>query len=90
MIAHHSISGCNLRTGDLMGSGTISGVEPGTQGSLLEQSLDGKRPLELEGGEKRIYVDDGDTIIVRGYAGTLDGDVVGFGECSGKILATIA
>lgn len=90
MIAHHSVSGCNMRTGDLLGSGTISGFEPGTQGSLLEQTKGGKTPIELPGGEQRTFVNDGDTIIIKGYAGTLaSGGVVGFGECRGTILPTI-
>ncbi|CAG9952795.1 unnamed protein product [Clonostachys rosea f. rosea IK726] len=90
MVAHHSITGCNLRTGDLLGSGTISGFEAGTQGSILEQTLGGKTPLELKGGEKRSFVNDGDTIRIKGVAGSVDGELVGFGECVGKILAPIS
>ncbi|KAF6842598.1 fumarylacetoacetase [Colletotrichum musicola] len=86
MIAHHSISGCNLRAGDLLGSGTISGTEPGTQGSLLEQSQGGKTPIQLPGGLERRFLDDGDTVTIRGWAGEIDGELVGFGECSGKIV----
>jgi fumarylacetoacetase len=89
MVAHHSVTGCNLRTGDLLGSGTISGFEPGTQGSILEQTLGGKTPLELQDGEKRSFVDDGDTIRITGVAGSVDGELVGFGEVSGKILPAI-
>ncbi|KAF6785573.1 fumarylacetoacetase [Colletotrichum sojae] len=86
MIAHHSISGCNLRAGDLLGSGTISGTEPGTQGSLLEQSQGGKTPIQLPGGLERMFLEDGDTVTIRGWAGEIDGELVGFGECSGKIV----
>ncbi|KXJ86870.1 hypothetical protein Micbo1qcDRAFT_139703 [Microdochium bolleyi] len=90
MVAHHTVSGCNLRTGDLLGSGTISGSEPGTQGSLLEQSKGGKTPIRLQGGEERNFVNDNDTIVITGYAGSLeDGTAVGFGECVGKILPAV-
>lgn len=78
-----------MRTGDLLGSGTISGTEPGTQGSLLEQSKGGKTPIQLPGGEERSFVNDGDTIIIRGYAGSLEDGAVGFGECRGTILAAV-
>ncbi|KAH8890095.1 Fumarylacetoacetase [Thozetella sp. PMI_491] len=87
MIAHHSVGGCNMRTGDLLGSGTVSGFEPGTQGSILEQTSGGKTPLKLEGGEERTFVNDGDTIVITGWAGSADGALVGFGECVGEILA---
>ncbi|KAJ3540455.1 hypothetical protein NM208_g5058 [Fusarium decemcellulare] len=89
MIAHHSISGCNLQTGDLLGSGTISGLEAGTQGSLLEQTQGGKAPVQLEGGEERKFLQDGDTITIKGWAGAADDGLVGFGECSGTILPSI-
>lgn len=89
MIAHHSISGCNLRTGDLLGSGTISGLEPGTQGSLLEQSKGGETPIQMPGGEERAFVNDGDSIIISGYAGSLEDGAVGFGECRGTILPAL-
>ena len=86
MIAHHSISGCNLRAGDLLGSGTISGVDAGSQGSMLEQTQGGKMAMALEGGENRTFLQDGDTVVIQGWAGAGDG-LIGFGECSGKILA---
>ncbi|CAG7562617.1 unnamed protein product [Fusarium equiseti] len=89
MLAHHSISGCNMRTGDLLGSGTISGLEPGTQGSLLEQTQGGKVLVQLEGGEERKFVQDGDTITITGWAGDSEDGIVGFGECSGTILPAI-
>ncbi|KAM0186339.1 hypothetical protein ACHAPI_011760 [Fusarium lateritium] len=90
MIAHHSISGCNLRTGDLLGSGTISGLEAGTQGSLLEQTLGGKQVVQLEGGEERKFIQDGDTITITGWSGSGEDGLVGFGECSGTILAAVS
>lgn len=86
MLAHHTITGCNLRTGDLLGSGTISGKEPGSQGSLLEQTNGGKEPLTLADGKtKRVFLEDGDEVILRAVAGNVDGAYVGFGECVGRI-----
>ncbi|KAF7585462.1 hypothetical protein BBP40_010877 [Aspergillus hancockii] len=87
MLAHHTITGCNMNPGDLLGSGTISGTEPGTQGSLLEQT-NGKNPLKLADGSDRVFLEDGDTIILRGTAGT-EGNYVGFGDCVGTILPAI-
>ncbi|KAB8206808.1 fumarylacetoacetase [Aspergillus parasiticus SU-1] len=87
MLAHHTITGCNMNPGDLLGSGTISGTEPKTQGSLLEQT-NGKNPLKLEDGSERLFLEDGDTIVLRGKAGT-EGNYVGFGDCTGTILPAI-
>lgn len=95
MLAHHTVTGCNLRTGDLFGSGTISGPDPGTQGCLLEQTRGGTAPIALPGGELRAFVEDGDTVTITGYAGSLDDDdndgggVVGFGECRCTILPCV-
>jgi fumarylacetoacetase len=85
-IAHHTINGCNLRTGDLLASGTISGDERGSFGSLLELAWGGKNPIELPNGEKRTFLEDGDTVIMTGYAQG-DGFRVGFGEVRGTIAA---
>ncbi|UPK91198.1 hypothetical protein LCI18_002133 [Fusarium solani-melongenae] len=84
MIAHHTITGCNLRPGDLFGSGTISGTESGTEGSILEQTHGGKVPISLSGGEERKFLQDGDTLVIRGSFGSGD-SVVGFGEVSGTV-----
>lgn len=86
MIAHHTISGCNLQPGDLFGSGTISGTESGTEGSLLEQTQGGKVPVSLGASEERKFLQDGDTLTIRGWAGE-DGARIGFGEVSGSIQA---
>ncbi|KAF6825221.1 fumarylacetoacetase [Colletotrichum plurivorum] len=88
MIAHHTITGCNLRPGDLLGSGTISGTESGTEGSILEQTQGGKQAVKLTGGEERKFLQDGDTVIIRGWAGE-KGALVGFGEVSGRIEAAL-
>lgn len=84
-LAHHTCNGCNIRVGDVMASGTISGPDKGSFGSLLEISWGGKEPLTLQNGEQRTFLQDGDSITIRGYAH--NGDVrVGFGLCEGKIL----
>jgi fumarylacetoacetase len=84
-IAHHTINGCNLRTGDLLASGTISGDERTSFGSLLELAWGGKNPVELPNGEKRAFLEDGDTVIMTGYAQG-NGFRIGFGEVRGMIL----
>jgi len=85
MLAHHTIGGCNLRTGDLLGSGTISGIEPGTQGSLLEQIQGGKVALKLNSREERKFLLDGDMVTIRGVSGDDEDALVGFGECVGTV-----
>lgn len=86
MVAHHTITGCNLRPGDLLGSGTISGKESGSQGSLLEQTNGGKEPITLaDGTTKRVFLEDGDEVTLRAVAGSVDGQYVGFGDCVGRI-----
>ncbi|KAL4989945.1 Fumarylacetoacetase [Aspergillus falconensis] len=87
MLAHHTITGCNLNTGDLLGSGTISGKENQTEGSFLEQT-NGKNPIKLADGSERLFLEDGDTVILRGMAGT-EGNYVGFGDCVGTILPPV-
>lgn len=86
MLAHHSIGGCPMAVGDLLGSGTISGTEAGTEGSFLELSKGGKESVKLNGGVERKFLQDGDTITLYGVAGDEETGLVGFGECSGKIL----
>ena len=85
MLAHHSISGCPFNTGDLMGSGTISGESKSEKGCLLEQTDNGKTEVTLEGGERRKFLEDGDTVSITGVCGGEDGALVGFGECVGRI-----
>jgi len=86
MLAHHSIGGCPMQVGDLLGSGTISGTDPGTQGSMLEITQGGKQHIPLADGTERKFLDDGDTVTFYGVCGTEETGLVGFGECSGKIL----
>ena len=87
-LAHHSSSGCPMRTGDLLGSGTISGPEKGQRGSLLELSWGGKEPLQLDSGETRSFIEDGDTLSLHGHAKG-DGYIIGFGECTGTLLPAL-
>jgi fumarylacetoacetase len=83
LITHHTSNGCNLRTGDLLASGTISGEAPGTEGCLLE--LTRHRPIELPSGEQRTFLADGDEVILRAFC-ERDGHVrIGFGECAGVV-----
>ena len=86
-LAHHTVGGCNLRTGDLLASGTVSGPTDDSRGSLLELAWRGEEPLSLESGEQRSSVQDGDTVTLTGWCQG-DGYRVGFGECSGKLLPT--
>ncbi len=87
-LCHHTISGCEMNTGDLLGSGTISGPEKENRGSLLELSWGGKEPLTLQTGEVRTFLEDGDTATLTGYAQG-PGYRVGFGECVGTILPAL-
>jgi fumarylacetoacetase len=87
-LCHHTTSGCAMRTGDLLGSGTISGTAPDSRGSLLELSWGGKEPLVLPGGETRRFLEDGDRLTLYGAARG-DGYRIGFGACTGRILPAI-
>jgi fumarylacetoacetase len=87
-LAHHTVNGCNVCVGDLMASGTISGLQPGTYGSMLELSWGGKQPLSLPGGGSRKFLEDGDTLIMRARA-EKNGIRVGFGEVRGTIIPAL-
>lgn len=84
-VAHHTVAGCNLRTGDLLASGTISGPTPDSRGCLLELTSGGRSPLELPGGEKRRFLEDYDRVTMTGWC-QAEGYRVGFGEVTGRIL----
>jgi fumarylacetoacetase len=84
-LAHHSVTGCNIQPGDLMASGTISGPDKGSYGSMLELSWRGQNPIPLSDGSERKFLQDGDTVIMRGAA-EREGLRIGFGEVRGKIL----
>jgi fumarylacetoacetase len=86
MVAHHTSNGCNLLTGDLIGSGTVSGPEKSSWGSLLELSARGREPIAMPSGEQRGFIEDGDEIIFRGFAEKPGYPRIGFGECRAVIL----
>jgi fumarylacetoacetase len=90
LVAHHTVNGCNLRDGDLFGSGTLSGPRPEEGGSLLELSHGGKQPIALSNGETRTFLEDGDTVILRGHCERDGVRRIGFGECRGTVLAARA
>jgi fumarylacetoacetase len=85
LVAHQSSNGCNLQSGDLLGSGTLSGPTPDSLGSLLELSQGGKSPLTLPSGETRSFLEDGDEVIERGYCESSNARRIGFGEARGRI-----
>lgn len=84
-LAHHTVNGCNTKVGDLYASGTISGPTPDSYGSMLEISWQGKKPITMPDGTERKFIQDNDTVIIRGFA-EQNGVRIGFGDCSGKIL----
>jgi fumarylacetoacetase len=87
-LAHSTINGAATRPGDLFGSGTASGADPSRAGgSLMELSWDGMRPFELPNGERRAFLEDGDTVVLRGWCGgTLDAPTIAFGDVAGTIV----
>lgn len=87
-LAHHTVNGCNVRPGDLLASGTISGPEPESFGSMLELSWKGSKSIDLGGGESRTFLKDGDEVTITGYCQG-DGYRVGFGPCTGTILPAL-
>jgi fumarylacetoacetase len=90
LVTHHTVNGCNLQPGDLFGSGTLSGPAPEQGGSLLELSLGGKQKVALPNGEERAFMQDGDTIILRGHCARAGAARIGLGEVSGTLLSATA
>lgn len=88
-LTHHTVGGCNVNVGDLMGSGTISGKDKDSFGSLLELTWNATQPLTLANGEERTFIEDGDEVVMRGYC-QKDHIRVGFGEVRGKILPALS
>jgi fumarylacetoacetase len=95
MLTHHASNGCNMQPGDLLASGTVSGRQPGERGCLLELTWQGRgpdgkplprKPIQLPTGENRIFLQDGDEIIMKAYCERDGFRRIGFGECRGKIL----
>ena len=87
-LAHHTVNGCNLRVGDLLASGTISGPTPDSYGSMLELAWKGTRPIDMPDGSRRVFIEDGDTVTLRGYA-EKDGLRIGFGESRALVLPAL-
>jgi fumarylacetoacetase len=86
MVTHHTSNGCNLRPGDLLGSGTVSGPDRDSRGCLLELTQRGIEPIYLPDGEQRTFLEDGDEIILRGYCEREGFVKIGFGECRGTVM----
>jgi fumarylacetoacetase len=86
MLTHHASNGCNLRPGDLLASGTVSGPTPDSAGCLLERTKRGAEPLQLPNGEQRKFLEDGDEVILRGWCEREGYPRIGFGECRGTVL----
>ena len=84
-LAHHTVNGCNIEVGDMYASGTISGPTPDSYGSMLELAWKGTKPISMPDGTSRSFINDGDTVIMKGYAEN-DGIRVGFGEVSAKVM----
>jgi len=90
MVTHHASNGCSLNPGDLLGSGTLSGPQPGQEGSLLEQTQGGKVPLKLPDGSERRFLEDGDEIVLRAHCGgTAGARRIGFGDCTATVLPAL-
>ncbi|HSV82680.1 MAG TPA: fumarylacetoacetase [Ramlibacter sp.] len=86
LVAHHTVNGCALQAGDLLGSGTLSGPKPEQAGSLLELTVGGKQPLRLANGETRTFLQDGDSIVLKAFCERPGFRRIGFGECRGTVL----
>ena len=84
-LAHHTVNGCNVRCGDMMASGTISGSDPSSYGSMLEITWRGSKPVQMPDGTERKFINDGDSVIMRGTC-EKDGIKIGFGEVKTKVL----
>ena len=90
LVTHHASNGCDLRPGDLLASGTVSGPTKDSRGCLLERTWRGSEPLQLPTGETRAFLQDGDEVTLRGYCERPGHRRIGFGECVGRIVPAIA
>ena len=87
MVTQYTVGGCNLQSGDLLGTGTISGPAPEEAGAMVELSMGGTQPLTLTGtGEQRRFLEDGDAVVLRGWCEAPGAARIGFGECRGMVL----
>ncbi len=89
LVAHHTVNGCNLRAGDLLGTGTQSGPTPAEAGSLLELSVGGSRPIQIGAGELRTFLEDGDLVILRAWCEKSGAARIGFGSAQGRLLPAL-
>ena len=87
LLAHHTVNGCNLRAGDLIGTGTLSGPQAGQAGCLLELTSGGRAPIRLDGGETRTFLEDGDEVLLRGYCQGQGSFRIGLGSLRGRVIA---
>jgi fumarylacetoacetase len=86
MVAQHTVGGCNLHSGDLIGTGTVSGPTPEEAGAIIEQTQGGRTPITVGEGEQRAFLHDGDAVILRGWCERPGAARIGFGECRGLVL----
>ncbi len=89
MVTHHTMGGCSLQPGDLLGSGTISGPGPGEAGAIIELARAGQSPVTLDNGEQRAFLQDGDAVMLRGWCEKPGAARIGFGESRGTVLPAI-
>ena len=89
LVAHHTVNGCNLQPGDLLGTGTLSGPSASEAGALIELTVGGKKPITLPSGESRAFLEDGDSITLRAHCDKPGAARVGFGLCTGTVLAAL-
>jgi len=86
LVTHHTVNGCNLQPGDMLGSGTLSGPKPDQAGSLIELTLGGKQAVTLPNGEKRVFLENGDTLVIRGWCERAGAVRIGLGEVRGTVV----
>ena len=89
MVTQHTVGGCNLQPGDVLGSGTVSGPAPGEAGAIIELTEGGRKPLDLGHGEKRTFLEDGDMISLTGWCEKPGYARIGFGQCRGEVLPAV-
>ena len=89
LVTHHTVNGCNLQSGDMLGTGTLSGPTATEAGALIELTLGGKQPVALSSGEKRTFLEDGDAVILRAHCERAGAARIGFGQCYGRILPAV-
>ena len=90
LVAHHTVNGCELRPGDLLGTGTLSGPTAGEEGALLEATAGGKEPIDLRGGETRTFLEDGDAVVMRGWCEREGFVRIGLGEVTGRVAPPVS